>query len=163
LLTGASRQAVSERPIRRLIRSDCLRAARLLYLEGRLTEGGYFSTLSEPERAAAETTVSWRRLWEAELAIVRIRLARGEIDLGDAVGALEEEVGLPRPLAAAVLRAASASRLSPACGLWGERSILELRQAFRKANRPLEALHEALWRFGELPFWAIREQLEIEP
>lgn len=146
--------AASEDPIRRVTASECTRAASLLYLERWLFEAGYFSESSD---RSVEQAFGLRRLLEAQRAIVRIRLARREIDLEDAAELLYRRVGLPVVLARAEARVAGSSLLPPACGLWGERAILELREELARAGRPLAELHRALWAAGPRPLWALSE------
>lgn len=159
--TLASRRSVADDPIRSRLVSDCLRGARLLYLEGLALEGGYLGALSEIEQTRTLATVSRRRLWEAQRGIAQIQLARGELDLDEAVDQFQEALGVTRSLAEAAVRAASASLSPPACELWGERLILDLRRELLESERSLDELHEALWSYGEIPLGLLRRQVGL--
>ena len=148
------------RPMRRLFRSTYLSQAWSFYLEKLFEDEGYYEAML-PHMEALKTRMArlQMRMWRIQRILTKLRMAKGEMTFEEAVEAYVDKIGMERANAFIEVQRDSQSPVPPGRELIGERVILEMRDEYQRRmgeHYLIEAFHEALLRYGELPLPVIR-------
>lgn len=159
--TLAHASAQEARPVRGVFRGSYLSQAWSFYLEKLLEDEGYFEA-ALPHLEALKTRMARRqmRMWRVQRILTKLKMAKGEMSMGEAVDAYIEKIGMERSNAFIEVQRDSQNPSPPGREIIGERVILEMRDAYQRRlgeHYRMKDFHEQLLRYGELPLPVVRQ------
>jgi len=146
------------RPMRQAGEAN-LTQAWAFYLEKLLEDKGYFETLPYAERLKTQMARLQMRMWRVQRILTKLRMARGEMTFEQAVDAYVNEIGMERRAAFIEVQRDSQGPQPPGAEIIGELQLISLRDEYQRRmgeHYSLQQFHDALLRYGQLPFKQIR-------
>jgi hypothetical protein len=148
------------RPIRSAYNSIYLSQAWSFYLEKLLPDEGYYAdTLDYVTALKTHMGRLQMRMWRVQRIITKIKMAKGEMTLEEAVQVYVDEIGMEPTNAFIEVQRDSQSPSPPGREIIGERAILELREEYARrmgTHYSMKRFHDTLLTYGPIPIKQIR-------
>jgi len=148
------------RPIRSAYNSIYLSQAWSFYLEKLLPDEGYYDDkLDYISAIKTEMGRLQMRMWRVQRIITKIKMAKGDMTLDEAVQVYIDEIGMEPTNAFIEVQRDSQSPSPPGREIIGERVIEDLREEYARRMGPhysMKRFHDTLLTYGPIPFKQIR-------
>ena len=158
---GANSELRVDRPMRRAFGSIYMSQAWSFYLEQLLEDEGYYDDMLEyTSRLKTRMARLQMRMWRVQRILTKLRMAKGDMTFDESVQAYVDRIGMEPANAFIEVQRDSQTPSPPGREIIGERIILEMREAYRKAVGDeaftLRSFHQALLGYGRIPLPQIR-------